>query len=79
MNMQDVRTITGQYLIDASGLAKKEIVHKLQRQEGNFYCCTVACDGQCDQLGRRWREDCFRAAGALCLRGRVHDDAQGVQ
>lgn len=64
MNMQDIRTIAKQHLIDASGLSKKEIIHKLQRQEGNFDCFATAYDGECDQAGCVWRDDCFEAAKA---------------
>jgi len=64
MNIQQLRTIAQQHQIDAAGLSKTEIIHKLQRQEGNFDCFASATDGECDQFDCLWREDCFKAAKA---------------
>ena len=64
MNVQELRTLAKQHQIDAAGLSRKEIIHKLQRQEGNFDCFATASDGECDQPDCMWREDCFEAAKA---------------
>lgn len=64
MNIQQLRTIALHHQIDADGLSKTEIIHKLQRLEGNFDCFASATDGECDQFDCMWREDCFKAAKA---------------
>lgn len=64
MNIQQLKTIAQQHQIDATGMSKTEIIHQLQRQEGNFDCFASATDGECDQLDCLWREDCFKAAKA---------------
>lgn len=62
MNMQEVRSIAKTRSIDVAGLNKMEIIHKVQRQEGNFDCFATAYNGVCDQLGCAWRKDCFEAS-----------------
>ena len=64
MNLQEIRAIARQYHVNSSGLSKTELIHEIQRQEGNFDCFGTACDGVCDQMGCLWREDCFAAATA---------------
>lgn len=59
MNMQEIRAIAKNHKIEIAGLSKIDIIHKLQRDEGNFDCYGSACDGVCDQVDCRWREDCF--------------------
>lgn len=62
MNMQEIRAIAKNHKIQIAGLSKIDIIHKLQRNEGNFDCYGSACDGVCDQVNCRWREDCFDAS-----------------
>jgi hypothetical protein len=62
MNMQEIRTIAKSRKIDPAGLAKIDIIHKLQREEGNFDCFATAYDGVCDQVTCMWREDCLEAS-----------------
>lgn len=62
MNLQEIRSIAKQYQINQKGLSKGELVHQIQREEGNFTCFATAYDGQCDQVECLWREDCFEAA-----------------
>lgn len=59
MNMQEVRAIAKSHQIDAIGMSKVDIVHTIQREEGNFDCFATAYDGVCDQGNCMWREDCF--------------------
>ena len=59
MNMQEVRSIAKKHHIDPIGMPKIDIIHKLQREEGNFDCFATAYDGVCDQKNCMWREDCF--------------------
>lgn len=62
MNMQEIRAIAKSHHIEAAGMPKIDIIHTLQREEGNFDCFATAYDGVCDQLSCMWREDCFDAA-----------------
>ncbi len=62
MNMQEVRTIAKSCNIDTAGLSKLDIIHRLQREEGNFDCYGTAYAGLCDQENCMWREDCFEAS-----------------
>jgi len=62
MNMHEIRAIAKSHKIEAAGLSKLDIVHKLQREEGNFDCYATARDGVCDQVDCLWREDCFVAS-----------------
>jgi hypothetical protein len=41
------------------GLSKAELIHRIQRAEGNFDCFGTAKDF-CDQLQCCFREDCLR-------------------
>jgi hypothetical protein len=62
MNMQEVRAIAKKHKIDPVGLSKIDIVHALQREEGNFDCYSTAYDGVCSQTDCLWREDCLEAS-----------------
>lgn len=62
MNMQEIRAIAKSKQIDFSGMAKMDIIHTLQRQEGNFDCYGKAYGGVCDQTNCIWRKDCFEAS-----------------
>jgi hypothetical protein len=62
MNMQEIRAIAKSHKINAAGLAKIDIIHTLQREEGNFDCYATAYAGVCDQSDCMWREDCFVAS-----------------
>ena len=64
MKLQEIRAIAKLHQINSGGLSKNELIHEIQRREGNFDCFGTACDGVCDQLGCSWREDCFDAAKA---------------
>jgi hypothetical protein len=62
MNMQEIRAIAKSQRIDTAGMTKIDIIHRLQREEGNFDCFATAYDGVCDQMDCIWRKDCFEAA-----------------
>ena len=62
MNMQEIRAIAKSHKIDAAGLAKVDIIHTLQREEGNFDCYATAYAGACDQTDCMWQDDCFVAS-----------------
>ncbi len=64
MKLQEIRAIAKHHQINSSGLSKNELIHEIQRHEGNFDCFGTACDGVCDQTECLWRDDCFDAATA---------------
>lgn len=63
MHIQAIREIAKVYGIKTARLSKENIIRQIQRTEGNFDCFATAADGQCDQTGCLWREDCFALAG----------------
>lgn len=65
MNMQDVRERAKDYGIKTSHMSKLKLIQAIQLTEGNFNCFASASDGECDQMGCTWREDCFSAAKKL--------------
>ncbi len=62
VNMQEIRAVARQREIKPGRANKVDLVHKIQRAEGNFDCFGSANLGICDQTGCLWREDCFRVA-----------------
>jgi len=62
MNMQEIRTVARDLGVSPGRATKAELVHRIQRAEGNFDCFATATLGICDQAGCRWRDDCFREA-----------------
>lgn len=65
MKLQDIRAIAKQHQIHSSGLSKIELIHQIQRVEGNFDCFGSARDGVCDQSACLWREDCLAASAGV--------------
>lgn len=62
MNLQDIRAIAKNLQLKPNGASKTELVHQIQRREGNFDCYATAALGICDQCACLWRKDCFAAA-----------------
>lgn len=62
MKMEEVRCIAKSLSIKPQHLSKTELIKSIQTGEGNFDCFATASSGECDQVGCRWREDCFAAA-----------------
>lgn len=62
MKLEQVRTIAKSHSINPGKLSKTELVKAIQTEEGNFDCYSTAYDGECDQMGCLWRDDCFDAA-----------------
>lgn len=65
MNMQEIRGLAKEFGIKTSRITKVNLVRSIQLAEGNFSCFASAVDGECDQVGCVWREDCFAAAKKL--------------
>jgi hypothetical protein len=62
MDITEVREIARSQGINPANIFKSELIKTIQVREGNFDCYGTAYNGVCDQLGCRWRADCFEAA-----------------
>lgn len=62
MNMQEIHHIARVCGIHPEHMYKIELIRSIQHAEGNYDCFATACNGECDQLDCRWRQDCFEAA-----------------
>jgi hypothetical protein len=62
MKLEEIRNIAKARCIHPGKLSKIDLVKTIQSEEGNFDCFGSAVDGQCDQLGCSWRDDCFASA-----------------
>lgn len=63
MKLQELRTIARRHHIKPEGRSKIDLVHAIQRLEGNFDCFASADSHECDQPDCLWRNDCFACAG----------------
>ena len=62
MNLQEIRKIARTRGLKPRNLNKRELIHCIQLNEGNFDCFATAFDSNCDQQGCLWRKDCFSAS-----------------
>ncbi|MBC3764463.1 SAP domain-containing protein [Neptunicella marina] len=62
MNMKQISEIAIQYGIKPKYIRKAELIHLIQRNEGNFDCFATAYQGVCDQEKCLWRQDCLKQA-----------------
>lgn len=62
MRLDEVRNIAKSRGVHPDSLTKTKLIKTLQTTEGNFDCFATAFNGECDQTGCLWREDCFDAA-----------------
>lgn len=58
MKLGDVRSIAKSHSIKPNHLSKSELIKAIQTEERNF---AGTYSGECDQVDRLWREDCFDA------------------
>ena len=65
MNMQEIRERAKDFGIKTSRMSKLKLIQAIQTEEGNFNCFATAANGECDQTGCIWRDDCFSAAKKL--------------
>ena len=59
MNMVQLRKMGRSMGIKAYGRKKADIIHDIQKKEGNFPCYGTA-GNYCDQLSCLWRSDCLK-------------------
>ena len=62
MKIEDIRTLARAKGLKPGKLNKTQLIHSIQRHEGNFDCFGSAVNGDCDQQACGWREDCLPAA-----------------
>ncbi|MBI3481118.1 MAG: SAP domain-containing protein [Nitrosomonadales bacterium] len=67
MKLGDIRSIAKSHHIKPGHLSKAELIKSIQINEGNFDCFATACNGDCDQSGCLWRDDCFAASRGMAL------------
>jgi len=65
MNMQEIREVAKNFGIKTSRISKAKLIQTIQISEGNFSCFATAVNGECDQAGCIWRDDCFSSAKKL--------------
>lgn len=63
--MQEVRERAKDFGIKTARMSKLKLIQSIQIEEGNFNCFASAANGECDQTGCVWRDDCFSAAKKL--------------
>jgi hypothetical protein len=61
MRLEEVRNIAKSRGVHPDSLTKTKLIKALQAKEGSFDCFATAVNGDCDQMGCLWREDCFDA------------------
>jgi hypothetical protein len=66
MNLQEIRQMARKLGLDKVGTTKKvDLIHHIQRLEGNFDCFAKPQAGHCDQMGCLWRTDCLKLAAGV--------------
>jgi hypothetical protein len=58
MKMQEIRTKAKEMGINSFGKTKTELIHAIQKAEGNFECYGTAA-GYCDQVMCSFRSPCL--------------------
>jgi len=65
MKMQEIRDLAKEIGIKPSRMSMVQLIQTIQLSEGNFDCFASAINGVCDQVGCKWRDNCFAAAKKL--------------
>ncbi len=61
MVMQEIRDIARGSGIKPGRMSKIILVRTIQESEGNYACFATAMNGNCEQPGCLWRDDCLAA------------------
>lgn len=59
MTLTELKEVARVHQIKMGKMGKMDLVRAIQSAEGNWACFGTAIDGNCDQTGCRWREDCL--------------------
>ena len=59
MNIKEIQAIAKNIGIKPQKLKKADLIHLIQKEEGNFDCFATASIGICDQVNCLWRIDCL--------------------
>jgi transcription termination factor Rho len=60
MKVTDIRSIAKEMGIkNTSKMKKNDLIHSIQRTEGNSDCYGISWRHQCGQQDCRWRQDCL--------------------
>ncbi|MBE0568964.1 MAG: hypothetical protein IH577_04745 [Deltaproteobacteria bacterium] len=59
MDVRVLDKVLSEMTVDAKGTWIGDLIHAIQRTEGNFDCFGTARDGACDQENCKWREACI--------------------
>lgn len=59
MKMEEVRRIAKSKGVNPGRMRKADIIHAIQKAEGNFDCFGTPTAEDCDQGACAWREDCL--------------------
>ena len=59
MKLQEIKVIAKTKGIKVGNLKKPDLIHTIQKAEGNFDCFGSASSGYCDQVDCLWRGDCL--------------------
>ncbi len=62
MNLTKIRSLAKRAAVKPGKMRKADLIRSIQRSEGYFDCFASAINGECDQPGCLWREDCFTEA-----------------
>lgn len=62
MKLEEIRSIAKSHNINPGILPKTILIKSIQVSEDNFDCFATAYEGECDQAGCCWRDDCLDAA-----------------
>jgi hypothetical protein len=63
LKLQEIKPMAKAKGINSRNMKKSELIHVIQRTEGNFDCYGSAISGFCDQMNCLWREDCLVCRG----------------
>jgi hypothetical protein len=60
MTLKQVKAVAKTKGIKVGNMKKENIIRTIQKTEGNFECFGTPINGECDQAGCIWRQDCLQ-------------------
>lgn len=61
MKVKDIQAIAKTMKLKVTKLNKAQLIHLIQKEEGNFECYATPAVVSCGQEGCLWRSDCLKA------------------